>query len=54
MIQVFIIESERGWGTKVDDIKEFRTVEEADKFIREFNSKNDLDHVPDWYMYARR
>lgn len=49
---VDIIESERGWGAKVDETKEFDTWEQADKFVTEYNAKNDLPEVPDWYMYA--
>ncbi|MDD5149803.1 MAG: hypothetical protein PHC28_04895 [Flavobacterium sp.] len=52
MIKVYIIESERGWGQKIDEVKEFPDLETANKFINEYNSKNDLDYVPDWYMYA--
>ena len=49
---VDIIESERGWGQRLDDTKEFDDLESAKKFVTEFNSKNDKDYVPDWYMYA--
>ena len=52
MIKVYLMESERGWGVRVDDIKEFETKELAQIYIDEFNSENDKDHVPDWYMYA--
>ena len=52
MIKVALIESERGWGSKVDEIKEFSTLEEANEFIEEFNSKNNEKSAPDWYMYA--
>ena len=38
--QVAVIESERGWGAKVDSIEEFDTKEEAEKFIEKFNSFN--------------
>lgn len=55
---VDIIESERGWGAKVDEIKEFDTWEQADKFITEYNNKycpplKPGESVPDWYMYAK-
>lgn len=53
MVKVAIIESERGWGQKIDEIKEFDTVEEAEKFCHEFNKDNTGDVVPDWYMVAR-
>lgn len=52
MIKVNIIESERGWGSKIEDVKEFKTLEEAKAFIADFNSQNNLPYVPDWYMYA--
>ena len=55
--KVQIIESERGWGQKVDETKEFKTFEEARKFQKDFNKPNEEDYaktkfVPDWYMYA--
>lgn len=51
--RVNIIESERGWGQKVDEVKEFDTRKEAEDFVREFNSANLTDGpVPDWYMMA--
>ncbi|MFA6199069.1 MAG: hypothetical protein WC679_01520 [Bacteroidales bacterium] len=53
MVSVYIIESERGWGQRVDEVKEFPDLEAAQKFIDDYNSVNNLDHVPDWYMYAR-
>jgi len=49
---VQIIESERGWGQRLDETKEFPTYEKAEAFIKEFNSKNTEDTVPDWYMAA--
>lgn len=52
--EVEIIESERGWGQKVDERKYFKTAEDADQFCKEYNAKNNLPTVPDWYMYARR
>lgn len=54
MWKVQIIESERGWGQRVDEIKEFKTLEEAKTFVTEFNSHNNLDFPPDWYMFATR
>ena len=51
--KVEIIESERGWGQKVDSLKEFDSLKEAEDFVRKYNSKNTKDTVPDWYMYAR-
>lgn len=52
--KVKIIESELGWGQRVDEIKEFELEEEALLFVKEFNSKNDADKTPDWYMYASK
>ncbi len=52
MAIVHIIESEKGWGQKVDEVKEFETKELAETFCKEYNAKNNKDVVPDWYMYA--
>lgn len=52
-VKVVIIESERGWGSKIDEIREFGTRDEAETFVTEYNSHNDKPEVPDWYMYAR-
>ena len=48
-----IIESERDWGQKVDEVKQFDTEKERDDFITEYNKGNNLPYTPDWYMYAR-
>lgn len=50
---VDVIESERGWGQKLDEQKEFETYEGAVDFIKDFNKDNTQSVVPDWYMYAR-
>jgi hypothetical protein len=57
MWKVAIIESERGWGRKVDEVKTFNTYDEAVAFQKEFNRPNEEDYaktkrVPDWYMQA--
>jgi hypothetical protein len=54
-VKVLIIESESGWGQRVDEHKLFDTKEEAEKFCREYNGKYNppMDSTPDWYMYAR-
>ena len=52
MIKIYITESERGWGSKVEYIKKFDTKDLAQAYIDEFNCKNDKETVPDWYMYA--
>lgn len=49
---VTVIESERGWGSKVDDHMICLTSQDADKFIFEFNSYNRSVSAPDWYMQA--
>lgn len=53
MVKVALIEFEKGWGSKVDEIREFDTKELAQAFIEEFNSKNTAEVIPDWYMVAR-
>ena len=40
MWKVTIIESERGWGQRVDEVKEFKSYEDAKKFQMKFNSSN--------------
>ena len=50
--KVVIIESERGWGQRIDETKEFPTYEEAVAFCEEFNKDNNQSTVPDWYMRA--
>ncbi len=46
------IESERGWGQKVDESHYFRTEQEAKDYVTKFNSRNTATTVPDWYMRA--
>jgi hypothetical protein len=51
--KVFIIESESGWGQRVDETKTFSTLAKAEAFIKAYNEKyNNKRKVPDWYMYA--
>jgi hypothetical protein len=53
--KVVIIESERGWGRKIDEIKYFDSADEAYKFQEKFNSGNPPKvngMAPDWYMQA--
>lgn len=54
-VKVLMIESERGWGQRIEEKKEFPTLAEAEAFCREYNSKNNppLETTPDWYMYAQ-
>ena len=55
MTKVYIIESEAGWGQKVDEVKEFDTKEEAEQFCRDYNNKHNppSNKTPSWYMYAK-
>lgn len=50
--RVYIIESEAGWGQRVDETLHFETEEQATKYVDEFNAKNTEMEVPSWYMYA--
>ena len=51
--RVNIIESERGWGQKIDETKYFDNEAEARQFAKDYNTKyNNQPTVPDWYMYA--
>lgn len=54
MFKAIILEYERGWGSRVDSIKEFDSELDRDNFIKEFNSKNTEEIVPDWYMVAEK
>jgi hypothetical protein len=50
--RVDIIEYERGWGSKVDEVIYFDNKEEAIKYCEDFNAQNTATEVPDWYMIA--
>lgn len=51
--RVDIIESERGWGSKIDETLYFDNEEEAKKYVKDYNEKyNSQEEVPDWYMIA--
>ena len=52
VVVVHVIESERGWGQKIDEIKKFDNRREAEDFCKEFNSHNTEKTAPDWYMRA--
>ena len=52
MVNVLIIESEKGWGQKVDEKRQFDTLEEAEEWIKNYNASNDELVTPDWYMFA--
>ena len=50
--RVDIIESERGWGSKVDEVLYFDNEAEAREYVRTFNARNTAATAPDWYMRA--
>lgn len=50
--RVTVIESERGWGQKVDEVMYFDTKEEADAAAWNVNKHNTSPTAPDWYMMA--
>lgn len=56
--RVDIIESERGWGSKIDETIYFDNEHEALTYVHEYNEKYNPplkagESVPDWYMIAR-
>lgn len=52
-VKVYIIESERGWGQRIDEEKEFPDKASAIAFCKEYNDKyNPPGPTPEWYMYA--
>lgn len=51
--RVDMIESERGWGQKIDEVLYFDNEQEAKEYARDYNLKyNNLDYVPEWYIRA--
>ena len=51
--KVVIIESERGWGQKVDETIYYDNEAEAKQFVKDYNEKyNPPGPAPDWYMMA--
>ena len=46
------MEYERGWGSRVDEVKYFPSEKEAKQFTEKFNSQNTAATAPDWYMVA--
>ena len=51
--KVVIIESERGWGQKIDETIYYDNEAEAKKFVADYNRKhNPPGPAPDWYMIA--
>lgn len=51
--KVEIIESERGWGQKLDETLYFDKREDAEEYVKIYNAQNTSVVVPEWYMYAR-
>lgn len=52
--RVTVMEYERGWGSRVDEVIFFDSASytEAAEYVRNFNKNNDQSTVPDWYMVA--
>lgn len=51
--KVEIIESERGWGQRVEGNHQFPTRAEAEAFVKKYNSRNKEATAPEVYWYAR-
>lgn len=49
-VKIAVVESERGWGRKVDDWMVCLSVEDANLYKKEFNAENVEERTPDWYM----
>lgn len=50
--RVDIMEFERGWGSRVDEILYFDNEAEALRYVTAFNAVNTAPTAPDWYMVA--
>ena len=51
---VEMIESEAGWGSRLDERLYFAEEEVAKQFVERYNKKwNNSSTVPDWYIFAR-
>ena len=50
--KVILTEYERGWNSKVFDELYFKKEENALSYIKEYNSKNNLNRTPDYYTKA--
>jgi hypothetical protein len=50
--KVNIVESERSWGQKIDEVRYFDSKEGAEAFIKEYNKENTKPVVPDIYWRA--
>jgi len=52
--KVYIIESKRGWGQRIDEVKKFSSREEAEIFATTYNDKYNSETTgSDSYMYAK-
>lgn len=51
--KVVVIESERGWGQKIDETLYFDNEVEAKAFVKKYNEKLPDGPAPEWYMMAR-
>ena len=49
-VKIALIESEAGWGKKIDDWMVCLSIEDAKSFEKEFNAENKASSTPDWYM----
>ncbi len=49
-VKIPVIESESGWGRKIDDWMVCLSIDDANLFKEEFNSKNTSTSTPSWYM----
>lgn len=50
--KVNLTEYEKGWGSKVFDVLYFQKEDNALSYIKEYNSKNNLNYTPDYYTRA--
>lgn len=49
-VKIAVIESEAGWGRKIEDWMVCLSANDAKSFEKEFNSENKSSSAPDWYM----
>ncbi len=49
-VKIAVLESERDWGSKIDDYMVCLSVKDAKTFEKEFNEQNEPSSVDDWYM----
>lgn len=51
-VKIAVIESEAGFGSRLDDWMVCLSIEDAHQFKKEFNAENNKSYVPSWYMRA--